>query len=69
MHKKLETTKLLTVKQVSEMTGWSESTVRQKVWLRQLEYIKLNGRSIRFELATIQRLIDEGRVPVLPNHT
>ena len=39
----------------------------QKVWLRQIEYVKLNGTNIRFKLSTIQRLIDEGTVPALPN--
>lgn len=67
MQKSPDTTRLLTVKQVCEMTGWSEASVRRKVWLRQIEYVKLDGTSIRFELSTIQRMIEQGRVPVLPN--
>lgn len=62
---KPETKQLLTVKQVAELTGWSQSTVRQKVWRRQLPYVKLGG-SIRFEHDVILSLIDKGRVDVLP---
>lgn len=53
---------LLTVRDVAAATGWTESTVRQKVWLRQIEYIKL-GRSIRFRPETIDALIADATVP------
>jgi excisionase family DNA binding protein len=56
---------LLTVREVACATGWKESTIRQKVWLREIEYIKL-GRSIRFRPETIESLIQQGTVPVLP---
>jgi excisionase family DNA binding protein len=68
MEKKVELNKLLTVRQVAELTGWQEQTVYQKVHLREIEYIKL-GRNIRFELTTIQKLIDMGRVPALGSRT
>jgi excisionase family DNA binding protein len=55
---------LLDVPQVAEAMRWSESTVRQKVWLRQIEYVKL-GRSVRFRPETVERLIREGTVPPL----
>jgi excisionase family DNA binding protein len=57
-------TKLLTVEQMAEATGWKESTVRQKVWLRQLSYVKL-GRSIRFKQEVLDKLIDDATVPAL----
>ena len=53
--------RLLTVEQLSELTGWKVATIRQKVWLRQLPYIKL-GRSIRFKEAEILKLIEESSV-------
>jgi excisionase family DNA binding protein len=56
---------LLTVSDVAYATGWKESTIRQKVWLREIEYIKL-GRSIRFRPETIETLIEQGTVPALP---
>lgn len=66
MEKQLETKQLLTVKQVARLTGWAESTIREKIATRKIEFIRLDGRSIRIELSTVQRLIDRGRVPVLP---
>jgi excisionase family DNA binding protein len=68
MEKRVELSKLLTVRQVAELTGWQEQTVYQKVHLREIEYIKL-GRNIRFESKTIQELIDKGRIPVLDSRT
>jgi len=68
MEKKVEMNKLLTVRQVAELTGWQEQTVYQKVHLREIEFIRL-GRNIRFESKTIQKLIDLGRVPALDSRT
>jgi excisionase family DNA binding protein len=52
---------LLNVPQFAEATGWSESTVRQRVWLRQIEFVRM-GRSIRFKPETVEQLIREGTV-------
>lgn len=57
--------RLLTVKEVAFATGWKESTIYQKVWLRQIEYIKL-GRNVRFRPETIENLIERGTIPALP---
>ena len=57
-------TKLLTVDQVAELTGWRPATIRQKVWRRELDYVKL-GRSLRFKEETIKRLIEQSVVPAL----
>ena len=62
-----EIRKLLTVREVSELTGWRQATIRQKIWLRKLEYVRLQGRSIRLKSETVERLIAEGTVPALPN--
>jgi excisionase family DNA binding protein len=55
-------TELLKVKDVAQITGWKESTVRQKIWLREIEFVKL-GRSIRFRPETIEALLEEGTIP------
>jgi len=52
---------LLTVNEFAQVTGWAESTIRQKVWLRQIEFVRM-GRSIRFKPETAERLIEEGTV-------
>lgn len=66
MEKELEAKRLLTVSEVAELTGWSKHTIRGKIANRKIEFIRLDGRSIRIELSTVQRLIDQGRVPALP---
>ncbi len=57
-------TRLLTVDQVAGMTGWKPATIRQKVWRREIDYIKL-GRSVRFKEEVITRLIEGSSVPAL----
>lgn len=59
-------TRLLTVEQFAEATGWKPATVRQKVWRREIDYVKL-GRSIRFKEETLARLIERSSVPALGN--
>lgn len=55
---------MMTVREFANTVGWSPSTVRQKIWHRELEYVKL-GRSVRFKPETVQRLIEQGTVPAL----
>lgn len=57
-------TRLLTVDEVARLTGWRPATIRQKVWRRELPYIKL-GRSVRFKEAEISKLIEGSEVPAL----
>ena len=57
-------TRLLTVDQVAGVTGWKPATIRQKVWRREIAYIKL-GRSVRFKEEVITRLIEGSSVPAL----
>jgi excisionase family DNA binding protein len=54
----------LNVKELAEATGWKESTVRQKVWRREIEYLKI-GRCVRFRPETVERLLDEATVPAI----
>jgi excisionase family DNA binding protein len=56
--------RLLTVEQVSQLTGWRPATIRQKVWRRELPYVKL-GRSVRFKESEISRLIEGSSIPAL----
>ncbi len=56
--------KLLSVEEFAAATGWKPATVRQKVWRREVEFVRM-GRSIRFKAETAQRLIEEGTVPPL----
>jgi excisionase family DNA binding protein len=55
---------LLTVDQVAQVTGWKPATIRQKVWRREIDYVKL-GRNIRFKPDVIERLIEGASVPAL----
>jgi hypothetical protein len=56
--------KLLNVAEFAAEVGWKPATVRQKIWRREVEYVKI-GRSIRFKPETAQKLIEEGTVPAL----
>lgn len=55
--------KLLSVSEFASATGWSVSTVRQKVWRREVEFVRM-GRCIRFEPDSVEKLIHQGRVAV-----
>jgi excisionase family DNA binding protein len=55
---------LLTVQDVARATGWKEATIRQKVWRRELPYLKL-GRNIRFKHDVIERLLEGCEMPAL----
>jgi len=57
-------TKLLTVDQVAALTGWKPGTIRQKVWRREIDYLKL-GRSIRFKEETIKKMVENSEIPAL----
>jgi hypothetical protein len=55
---------LLTVEEFAAATGMKPKTVRQRVWLRQVDFVRI-GRSIRFKPETAERLIEAGTVPAL----
>jgi excisionase family DNA binding protein len=55
---------LLTVEEYADALGLKPKTVRQKVWRREIEFVRV-GRSIRFRPETIEKLIQDGTVPPL----
>jgi excisionase family DNA binding protein len=55
---------LLTVEQFAEAIGLKPSSVRQKVWRREIEFVRV-GRAIRFKPETVEQIINQGTVPVL----
>lgn len=61
-------TRLLTVEEFAAATGWKPSTVRQKVWRREIDYLKM-GRSIRFKQETVDKLIERATIPALENRS
>jgi excisionase family DNA binding protein len=56
--------RLLTVAEFAAAIGWKPSTVRQEVWRREVEFVRV-GRSIRFKPRTIQEMIERGTVPAV----
>jgi excisionase family DNA binding protein len=55
---------LLDIREFAAATGWKPATVRQKVWRREIEFVRM-GRSIRFKRETAEKLIERGTVPAL----
>jgi len=53
---------LLTVEQFAEVVGLKPATIRQKIWRRQVEYVRI-GRAIRFKPETADKLIEQGTIP------
>jgi len=56
--------RLLTVDQFAEATGWKPSTIRQKIWRRELPVVRL-GRSVRLKESTLSEMVERGTVPAL----
>lgn len=56
--------KLLNVEEFAAVVGWKPATVRQKVWRREVEFVRM-GRSIRFKPETAEKLIERGTVSPL----
>jgi|HubBroStandDraft_1064217.scaffolds.fasta_scaffold131058_3 excisionase family DNA binding protein len=54
--------RFLTVKQVSEIIGWKESTVRARILRRLIPFYKL-GRSVRVSQEDLAQMIETARVP------
>jgi excisionase family DNA binding protein len=57
-----ESMRLLTVREVSELTGWKEATVRARVLRRAIPFYKL-GRSVRIAEDDLRAMLERSRVP------
>jgi len=55
-------TRLLTVDEFAAALGLKPATVRQKVWRREVEFVRV-GRAIRFRPELVEKLIQRGLVP------
>lgn len=55
---------LMDTEQFAAAIGVQPATVRQWVWRRQVEFVRI-GRSIRFKPETAEKLIATGTVPAL----
>jgi excisionase family DNA binding protein len=55
---------LMTVEQFAEAVGLKPATVRQKIWRREIEFVRI-GRAIRFRQETAEKLIEHGTVPAV----
>jgi excisionase family DNA binding protein len=55
---------LMTVPQLAEMLAVSEKTVRKWVFRREIPFVKLNGKSVRFSRLAIQKWMNQGAVMV-----
>jgi excisionase family DNA binding protein len=58
----MDKSRLLTVKEVAQIMGWRESTVRAKILRRAIPYYKL-GRSVRVSEADLRELIERSFIP------
>ena len=54
---------LLTVTEVAEMLGMAESTIRDWILKREIDYVKIKNKSIRIKPSVVEQLIAEGEVP------
>jgi len=59
-----EMSNLLNVEEFAEAIGLKPATIRQQVWRRQVEFVRV-GRAIRFKPETVQKIIARGTVPTL----
>ena len=57
---------IVDVKQAARLSGMSVHWWRQRTLRREVPYIKI-GRSVRIDVADIQRLLDAGRVEPTTN--
>ncbi len=56
-------TPLLNKRQAAEVLGWSVFTMQQRRFRGQApSYLKLDGKSIRYEIQELKNFIEQGRV-------
>ena len=57
--------KLLTVREVAERLGLKESTIRKRILLRQIAYVKPGLRAVRIPVEELERILAAGFRPVI----
>jgi excisionase family DNA binding protein len=61
--------KLLTVREVAERLGLKESTIRKRILLRQIAYVKPGLRAVRIPVEELERILTAGFRPVITPHS
>jgi excisionase family DNA binding protein len=61
--------KLLTVREVAERLGLKESTIRKRILLRQIAYVKPGLRAVRIPVEELERILAAGFRPVITPHS
>jgi excisionase family DNA binding protein len=55
--------RLLTIAEAADRLGLKPKTLRFWVWMRKIEYVKVNGRAVRIPERAIEHMIEQGTVP------
>jgi excisionase family DNA binding protein len=61
--------KLLTVREVADRLGLKESTIRKRILLRQIAYVKPSIRAVRIPVEELERILAAGFRPVITPHS
>jgi excisionase family DNA binding protein len=61
---KMQNRKLLTVDEAAGELALKPKTLRQKIWRREIEYLKIGG-AIRIRADVIAQIIEQSTVPAL----
>jgi len=56
--------RLLTVEEFATRTGKKPATIRQKIWRREIDFLRI-GRSIRFTEEMVSKVIESAFVPAI----
>lgn len=59
-------TKLITIREAAERLGLKESTIRKYILKRQIAYVKPSVRAVRIPIEELERILDAGLRPVIP---
>ena len=59
-------TKLLTVREAANRLGLKESTLRKRILLRQIAYVKPGVRAVRIPIEELERILVVGFRPAMP---
>jgi len=59
-------TKLITIREAANRLGLKESTIRKYILKRQIAYVKPSVRAVRIPIEELERIIDAGLRPVIP---